>query len=135
MPKKRTPAETGSWELERERFRIERTRPPMPESIASAADVVPGILRQLGLEQSFREHALVTEWHKLVGPQVAQHARPGRIERKVLTIFVTHPAWLSELSRYGQKEILAKLQARFGADRVKSVRLQLDPDVGRPPRS
>ncbi len=134
MPKKRTSEDASRWELERERFRIERTRPPMPESIASAGDVVPLVLRKLGLEQSFREHALVTEWEKLVGPQVAQHARPGRVERKVLTIFVTHPAWLSELSRYGQKEILAKLQARFGADRVKGVRLQLDPEVGRPPR-
>jgi hypothetical protein len=127
---------TGSrWELERERFHIDRQDPPVPESVARIGDVVPLVMRQMGLDNAFREHALLSEWGALVGPQVAQHARPGRFERKILTIFVSHPAWLSELSRYGQKEILAKLQARFGADRIRNVRLQLDPDQGRPPKS
>ena len=134
MPRKKTLLDDSRWEIERERFRIERTQRPEPESIAQAADVVPFVIRQMGLESSFREHELMSSWADLVGPQVAQHARPGRLDRKILMIYVTHPAWLSELSRYGQKEILAKLQAQFGADRIKGVRLQLDPDVGRPPK-
>ncbi len=91
-------------------------------------NVLPQVMKKLGLEQRFWEQSLINEWEHLVGPQVAKYSRPGRLDRKVLHIFVTHPAWLSELSRYGQKQLLANLQARFGADRIKSVRLQLDPD-------
>ena len=40
-----------------------------------------------------------------------------------------HPAWLSDLSRYGQKQVLANLQKRFGADKIKSIHLQLDPEA------
>ena len=118
----------SAWELQRERHRIARTRPPQPESLATAAEVVPRVMKQLGLENRLWEQALVSEWESLVGPQVAKRARAGRLERKILHIFVDHPAWLSDLSRYGQKQIIENLQKRFGADKVKGIRLQLDPD-------
>jgi predicted nucleic acid-binding Zn ribbon protein len=85
-------------------------------------------MKQLGLENRLWEQALINEWESLVGPQVAKHARAGRLERKVLHIFVDHPAWLSDLSRYGQKQLVENLQKRFGADKIKGIRLQLDPD-------
>lgn len=90
-------------------------------------DVVPQVLKQLGLENRLWEQALENEWAQLVGPQVAAHARPGRLERKTLYIFVSHSTWLSELSRFSQPRILANLQKRFGADRIKALRFQLDP--------
>ena len=89
-------------------------------------------MKQFGLEQRLWQNRLAEEWESLVGPQVAGHTRPGRIERKVLYVFVAHSAWLSELQRYGQKQqMLANIQARFGADRIKDLRLRLDPDAGR----
>jgi predicted nucleic acid-binding Zn ribbon protein len=118
----------SAWELQRERHRIFRTTPFQPESLATAAEVVPLIMKQLGLENRLWEQALINEWESLVGPQVAKHARPGRLERKVLHIFVDHPARLSDLSRYGQKQLVENLQKRFGADKIKGIRLQLDPD-------
>jgi predicted nucleic acid-binding Zn ribbon protein len=118
----------GAWELQRERHRIFRTMPLQPESSATAAEVVPLIMKQLGLENRLWEQALINEWESLVGPQVAKHARAGRLERKVLHVFVDHPAWLSDLSRYGQKQLVENIQKRFGAEKIKGIRLQLDPD-------
>ena len=86
-------------------------------------------MKQLGLENRLWEEALLSEWPALVGEQVARQTRPGRLDHKVLYVFVSHSTWLNELSRYGQKQMLANLQARFGADRIKSIRLQLDPDA------
>jgi predicted nucleic acid-binding Zn ribbon protein len=122
------PADIGRWEQERERHRLIRNAPPPPDAPSSLSDVVPQVMKELGLADRFWEHALVEEWGSLVGPQVALHARPGRLDRKVLSIFVSHPTWLSELSRYGQKQILENLQKRFGSDKIKSIRLQLDPE-------
>ena len=116
------------WQVERERHHILRDRPPQPDRSASIESVVTTVVKGMGLDQRFWEQTLITDWESLVGPQVAKHARPGRLERKVLHIFVDHPAWLSDLSRYGQKQVLANLQKRFGAEKIKGIRLQLDPE-------
>ncbi len=99
-----------------------------PDRSTCIESVVASVVKGMGLGQRFWEQALITEWETLVGPQVAKHARPGRLDRKVLHIFVDHPAWLSDLSRYGQKQVLANLHKRFGAEKIKSIRLQLDPE-------
>jgi len=117
------------WQMERERHHILRERPLQLDQSARIESVVENVVKGMGLAQRFWEQALITEWESLVGPQVAKHARPGRLERKVLHIFVDHPAWLSELSRYGQKQVLANLHKRFGVERIKSIHLQLDPDA------
>lgn len=116
------------WQVERERHHILRARPPQPDRSTGIETVVENVIKGMGLNQRFWEQALITEWESLVGPQVAKHARPGRLERKILHIFVDHPAWLSDLSRYGQKQVLANLQKRFGEEKIKGVRLQLDPE-------
>jgi predicted nucleic acid-binding Zn ribbon protein len=84
-------------------------------------------MESLGLAGEAMQQALIAEWPSLVGPQVAQHARPGRLDRKVLHLFIDSSPWLSELSRYGQKQILENLQRRFGAAAISGIRLQLDP--------
>ncbi len=118
----------GSWEVQRERHHILSKMPPSADPPASpVGDVLPSLLRQLGLEERVWHQALLNEWPTLVGEQLSRQTRPGQLERKVLSVYVTHPAWLSELSRYGQKQLLENLQKRFGADRIKSIRLQLDP--------
>ena len=119
----------SSWQLERERHHILRERPLQPDRLTGIEPVIENVIKGLGLGNRLWEQALLTEWESLVGPQVAKHARPGRLERKVLHIIVDHPAWLSDLSRYGQKQILTNLQERFGVDKIKSLRLQLNPDA------
>lgn len=102
---------------------------PLPKVRVRRPDqLIPNLLKRMGLEARFWEEELIKEWTVLVGEQVAQHTRPGGVESGTLVVFVRHPAWLSELSRYGQKQILANIQNRFGTDRIKRLRLQLDPD-------
>lgn len=116
----------GQWQVQRERHHLDRDTPPETGQSTSLAEVIPSVVKELGLADEVLHRALLDEWTTLVGPQVAQHAHPGRLERRVLCIFVDSSAWLSELSRYGQKQLLANLQKRFG-DAIRSVRLQLDP--------
>ena len=123
----------GRWELEKERHQLPEDEPcPLQETPAQQpGDIIPGLMKKLGLETAFWEQELMQEWASIAGPQVAQNSRPGQIERGLLCVYVRHPVWLSELSRYGQTQLLANLQKRFGAQRIKKVRFQLDPDYGR----
>ena len=97
----------------------------------AAAEVLPKLLKNLGLTERMWQDTLVDDWHGLVGAQVAKHARPGRLERGTLYVYVTHSIWLSELQRNGQKQILANLQEKYGNKEIKRIRLLLDPDMGR----
>lgn len=120
----------GRWELERERHQLPDRDPPYPDRAYPIAEVVAAVREELGLEQQARwEQELLEEWVKIIGPRFARHVRPGRYRDGTLVLFVSHPVWLSELFRNGTDELLSRLQQRFGADRIRSVRLQLDPDL------
>lgn len=118
-------------EIDRERFRLANEPPPAPENSSALAQYLPRLLKDLKLEDALWDQQLLDQWCGLVGPQVAGHARPGKVERKTLIVYVTSSAWLQELNRFGRAEILAKVQQAFGAERIRDVRLVLDPDLGR----
>ncbi len=120
----------GRWQLERERFQLPpEHRPDASESTATIGDLAAGLLKHAGLDAKLWEQTLLSEWHTLVGDAVARRARPGQLQRTVLTIYVSNAAWLHELSRYGKTELLKKLQDRFGAARITDLRFQADPDL------
>jgi len=131
-PRRTQPYNRSQWESERERFHIKDYYPPSRSNLQSVADIVPKILKKLGLEQRSWENQLLEQWESLAGKNLSKHTRPGRLQNRVLHVFVSNSTWLSELSRYGKKDLLAKLQKQFGAARIRDIRLQLDPDMNAP---
>lgn len=122
----------GRWALERERFHLQANQPqPIPDRSSKFGDLIPAFLKEVGLEDKMWQQALLNEWPQLVGEQVARRARPGRIQNKVLTVFVSNSVWLNELTRYSRPQMLKNLQARFGTDLIRELRLQPDPDTAK----
>ncbi|MFO7871122.1 MAG: DUF721 domain-containing protein [Kiritimatiellia bacterium] len=122
----------GKWQLHRERCRLRGSETGFRSGEAVAiGDVVPSVMKKLGIESQHWLTVMNTDWEKLVGPEVARHTRPGRFERGRLTVFVDSSVWLNELARYGREEMLSNLRREFGGKRVKSLNLRLDPDGGR----
>jgi predicted nucleic acid-binding Zn ribbon protein len=119
----------GRWAVQRERCRLEGSEPraglrdPKPLGEAMA-----GILKSLGLEGDAWLSDLENDWTSVAGAAVARHARPGRVENRVLTVYVDSSVWLSELSRFGRGPLMENIRKRFGSDRVASVAFRLDPD-------
>ena len=123
----------GKWAVERERCRLDESTPPPPDQEAlPISGVVDALIRRIGGTPQPWFEELHSEWPNLVGNPVARHARPGALKNRILTVFVDNSVWLSEIHRSGRRELLARLQARFGADRLAEVILRLDPDGGRP---
>ena len=118
----------GRWHLERERHQLSGNIAPSDTKEDGVRDVIAGVLSRLGMDDHLWMRELEPAWPSLVGPAVAAHTRPGRYQNGLLTVFVANSAWLSELMRFGQKEMLARIQARFGAKNIRSIRLQADPD-------
>ncbi len=118
----------GQWQLARERLRISDRAPPPPDRIVRAGQLIPGIMKSLGLEEQHWLTELADKWPALAGDTLASHTRPGRVAGDRLTVFVDNSAWLNELKRYGKQKHLANVQQEFGA-KIKSLEMRLDPDL------
>lgn len=90
------------------------------------AQLIGPLLRSVKLDEQARMGVLEEKWAAAVGKAIATHTRPGVLKEKELTVFVDSSPWLSELHRM-QRDVLSKLQATFGRDKILKIRLQLDP--------
>lgn len=84
-------------------------------------DVLPSVLRRLGLEQRFREQAILNLWADVVGPEIAARTRASRIDKGVLHIRVDHGAWIQEL-HFIEKDLLRKLRAAAPGVELQRIR-------------
>jgi hypothetical protein len=84
-------------------------------------DVVPGILKGLGLERKQSELEVLKVWNNLMDPTVVAHAKPVGLAKGTLFVNVDSNAWLSEIVRYRRKEILQRLRHSFGPDLVQRI--------------
>ncbi|MBP7829693.1 MAG: DUF721 domain-containing protein [Kiritimatiellae bacterium] len=126
MARRRKSFNRGSWEVQRERLRLEGRAPPPDFAVASLSDVLPGVVKKMGLAAPFWMESLRRDWPSIVGPDVAKRSRPGHLDNKTLTIFVSHPTWLMELKRM-ERQVLERVRAACGGETVRAVRLALDP--------
>ncbi len=91
----------------------------------AASDIMPGVLRKLGLEQRQTESEVLKVWNHLLDPDIVAHAQPAGLRRGTLFVNVDHSVWLSEIVRYRSKEILARLQHAFGPDLIARISFRL----------
>jgi len=81
-----------------------------PRSFARVGEVLPSVLRDLGLQTRFRERRVVEQWAGIVGPELARRARALRCENGTLLVHVDHGAWMQEL-HFIEKKLLDKMRA------------------------
>lgn len=87
----------------------------------AASVVVGGVMGRLRLDQRKAETEIVKVWNSLLDPNIAAHAQPRGIRHGTLFVTVDNSAWLSELVRYRQKEILTRLQSSFGSQTIRKL--------------
>jgi len=88
---------------------------------SKAGDVLPAILKKLGLEQRFKEQQILSIWPSVVGMEIASRTRATRIEKGTLYVHVEHGAWMQEL-HFIEKELLGKLRERAPGVKLNKIR-------------
>lgn len=84
-------------------------------------DLLPSILKQLGLEQRFKDQHVLSLWPSVVGEELAARTKATKIDRGVLYVQVDHGAWLQEL-HFIEEEIIGKLRKLAPGVTIKSIR-------------
>lgn len=96
-----------------------------PDRTVTSADAVLKVMESLGLKERFRSEEILSAWRGIVGEFVARHSSPHRLKDGVLQVHVLQPTVHFELDRFWKREILEKLQKRFGKRTVREVRFRL----------
>lgn len=127
-PNRKPKFDPDRWMLQKQRLRLSGYKPPYPlREIKQMGSVLDKVFEDLGIENLNSGYAFETNWADTVGKQIAKHARPGKLRNGVLTIYVDHPTWMNELSRFGKKALLFKLQKKHSTDVIKDITFRPDP--------
>lgn len=96
----------------------------MARELTLLGDALRAALARLPSGGELANFPLWTEWPHVVGPVIAQHARPVRLRRGVLVVEVDGVEWMHEL-RYLKQELRTRLNAHLGRAVVREIFLAL----------
>jgi predicted nucleic acid-binding Zn ribbon protein len=91
----------------------------------SIGQLLPSVLKGLGLEQKLEEGRLRAEWEDVVGEAIAGRSRPLRIRGKTLIVEVMNSTWMNEI-QFHRSEIIRKVNRGFPSLKIEEIRLQLE---------
>ena len=95
------------------------------KGLGSVGDIIPAVMRILGLEDRMDEGRLVREWSLVVGDLLASKSCPLDIKSGTLTIEVRDNSWMQEI-RFHQKRIIEKINDRYPGLGVTTIRLRME---------
>lgn len=88
------------------------------------AEVLPRVSRDNGWERQLDLHSVFPNWGKLAGEEIAEHARPLKIEKAVLWLEVENSAWLQQI-QYVKPELLERLNDFLKLSTLKDIKMVL----------
>lgn len=100
-------------------------RQARPDRCLAAADLVPAVMRQLGLAERLRESEVLDAWSGIVGDFIAAHSAPVSLRAGTLVVRVLQPALHYELETISKADILRKLKQRFGGKTIREIRFRV----------
>ena len=92
-----------------------------PRSLESSLDAVT---RGLGMQDPRGLGRLFAEWSAIVGPAMADHVQPIRVDADALVVSVDHPAWATQVRRLGN-ELLDRVVNETGVERPNRLEVRV----------
>ena len=102
-----------------------RERKTRPDRWQSPAEMVPKLMRRLGLRERLHETEVIDAWSKIVGEFIAAHSTPFALRDGILYVRVLQPALHYELEQVSKIDILRKLKKRFGSKAIRDIRFRV----------
>ena len=96
-----------------------------PDRWQTSTDLLPSLMKQLGLSERLRETEVIDAWKSIVGDFIAAHSAPVSLRAGVLFVRVLQPALHYQFEQISKAEILRKLKQRFGTRVIRDVRFRI----------
>ncbi len=95
---------------------------PDPRDPARLGDAVSDLVNDRSWTKPLTAAGLLPRWAEIVGPEIAEHCKPERLEAGELSCVAESTAWATQL-RLMNRQILGRIAAEVGPDVV--VRLKV----------
>ncbi len=92
-----------------------------PKPLGTSLDAVS---RKLGMRDARGLGRLFSHWEELVGPAIALHVTPVRLDAESLVVAVDHPAWATQVRQLGE-ELLDRVSEETGCPRPGRVEIRV----------
>ncbi|MFO7273940.1 MAG: DUF721 domain-containing protein [Bacillota bacterium] len=79
------------------------------------------LIRRMGLEARLARQRVLSEWDRVVGPEIAARARPVRLSGSELVVAVEHAGWAQQLAFF-KAGIIKDLNRAVGSELVRDIR-------------
>ena len=86
--------------------------------------LLEGMLRELGIYDTYQIMKLCHDWEEVAGPIVAQHAKIVEITPPTLVLEIGHTVWMQEMVMR-TPQLLEALQDYYGAPIIEDIKVQL----------
>jgi hypothetical protein len=97
-----------------------------PERISR---IVPRVLRGMDINGKLKNWQVVEKWEKIVGSNIARHAKAVSVDSENLFVMVDNPAWQSQL--FLMKADILKKMKKYDV-KIKDIKFRIsDGHMGR----
>jgi len=93
-------------------------------SMKPLAAILPGVLKDLRLDEAAAGWRAVAEWPVLAGERIAKRTRAVAFRDGVMTIEVEGSAWMHELG-YLKRQLVHKVNEHLGDEVVRELRFSI----------
>jgi predicted nucleic acid-binding Zn ribbon protein len=95
---------------------------PDPRDPVKLSDVLARLMKARGWQRPTAEATVFGEWEKCVGPDIAAHSRPVKLENGELTVEAESTAWATQL-RLLARTILSRIAGTVGSNVVTKLHI------------
>jgi hypothetical protein len=100
-------------------------RIPPSDRWRASANLVPELMKRLGLRERLHESEIAEAWSKIVGDFISAHSTPVALREGILYVRVLQPALHYDLEQVSKIDILRRLKQRFGGKTIRDVRFRV----------
>ena len=95
------------------------------KNFSHIGDVIQNIITQSRAARPDSEMMQIWElWDDIVGPVIAENARPAAYKGDILLVHVTSSPWMQQL-QFLKKDLIGKINAEFGKPLVGDIKLKI----------
>ena len=105
-----------------------KVRPAKPsrdknEDATPLSELLSQVVQNEGWDEKLSQQRVFTDWSRIVGPEVAQHAQIEGFDNAIVYVRTTSTAWATQLKMLAPR-IVAKLNAELGDGMVLRIEVR-----------
>ncbi|MCD6353435.1 MAG: DUF721 domain-containing protein, partial [Proteobacteria bacterium] len=86
--------------------------------------ILKNLSQKRELNSVFKCHRIIKIWQDAVGPRIARHSQPKRLQNNTLWVEVDSSVWMQQL-HFMEEKMKEKLNQMMGASMIEKIRFKL----------